>query len=151
MQFVVCSPEGAKEQLQRHGLDGTQTTRHRFAPSGLLCLRLSGAMYNQASHKRGERARPKKCTGAGGAEQQSARPRGRQWCREVIWLEHIARVGVPVTAVGLPLPPALVPPTGPEPPCVYRRGLTQVCLVPPLRLHAAVAPHLSSDAETPLS
>jgi hypothetical protein len=28
------------------------------------------------------------------------------------------RVGVPVTAVGLPLPPALVPPTGPEPPCV---------------------------------
>jgi hypothetical protein len=38
------------------------------------------------------------------------------------------------------------------PPCVYRRGLTQVCSVPPLRrLGAAVAPHLSSDTEAPLS
>jgi hypothetical protein len=47
-------------------------------------------------------------------------------------------VGVPVTAVGLLLPPALVFPTGPEHTCVYRMGLTQVCSVPPLRLHAAV-------------
>jgi hypothetical protein len=39
------------------------------------------------------------------------------------------RVGVPVrlaSVVGLPLPPARVPLTGPEPPCVYHRGLTQV-------------------------
>jgi hypothetical protein len=45
------------------------------------------------------------------------------------------RVGVTVRLpVGLlPLPPALVPKTGPEPPCVYRRGLTQVCSAPPLR------------------
>jgi hypothetical protein len=34
------------------------------------------------------------------------------------------RVGVPVTAVGLPLPPALVPPTGPEPPCVNTGALS---------------------------
>jgi hypothetical protein len=49
-------------------------------------------------------------------------------------------VGVPVRLpVGLPLPPpALVPPTGPEPPC----ALTQVRPVPPLRLHAAMAPHM---------
>jgi hypothetical protein len=61
------------------------------------------------------------------------------------------RVGVPVRLpVGLPLPPARVPPTGPEPPCVYRRGLTQVCSVPPLRLDDAVVPHLSSDTEAPL-
>jgi hypothetical protein len=65
------------------------------------------------------------------------------------------RVGVPVILpVGLPLPPALVPTTGPEPPwrVCYRRGLTQVCSVPPLRLHAAVAPSRpSSDTEAPLS
>jgi hypothetical protein len=48
-------------------------------------------------------------------------------------------------------PPALVPTTGPELPCVYRRGLKQVCPVPPLRLHAAVAPHLSSETGAPLS
>jgi hypothetical protein len=63
------------------------------------------------------------------------------------------RVGVPPVRlpVGLPLPPARVPTTGPELPCVYRRGLTQVCSVPPLRLHAAMAPHLSSETEAPLS
>jgi hypothetical protein len=35
------------------------------------------------------------------------------------------RVGVPVRLpVGLPLPPALVPPTGPEPPCVNKGALS---------------------------
>jgi hypothetical protein len=44
------------------------------------------------------------------------------------------RVGVPVRLpVGLPLPPAIVPQTGPEPPV-----LTQVRSVPPLRLRAQV-------------
>jgi hypothetical protein len=57
------------------------------------------------------------------------------------------RVGVPVRLpVGLPLSPALVHTTGPKLPCVYRRGLTQVCSVPPLRLHAAVP----SSTPTPL-
>jgi hypothetical protein len=64
------------------------------------------------------------------------------------WPQVCAPVRLPV---GLPLPPALVPTTGPAPPCGYRRGLTQVYSVPPLRLRAAVATHLSSDTEAPLS
>jgi hypothetical protein len=62
-------------------------------------------------------------------------------------------VGVPVR---LPLdclcPPALVPQLNPSehPLCVPQGfSLTQVCSVPPLWLHATVAPHLSSGAETP--
>jgi hypothetical protein len=40
---------------------------------------------------RGGRARPRKRTGAGGAEQQSARPRRRQWAeRGTVDPEHIA-------------------------------------------------------------
>jgi hypothetical protein len=60
------------------------------------------------------------------------------------------RVGrVPVRLpVGLPLPPrACSPNCGLEPPC----ALTQVRSVSPLRLRAAMAPHLSPDTEAPLS
>jgi hypothetical protein len=65
-----------------------------------------------------------------------------------------AQVGVPVRLpAGLPLPSRDCSHNWTRAPLCVPRGLTQVCSVPPPRLHAAVAPHLSSDTDTeaPLS